>query len=256
MRIVSYNVNGIRAAIRKGLLDWLSQVQPDIFCIQETKAQSDQVDKALFEQLGFSHQYWHSALKKGYSGVAIFCKEKPKNVSYGMGIPDIDEQGRVIRGDFSKFSGMSLYLPSGTNLDRLQFKFDFMDSFATYIHHVKKNYPNLIICGDFNIGHQSIDIHDPVRNAKTSGFLPQEREWLTRFISLGFIDTFRYKNPESKDCYTWWSYRSRARARNKGWRIDYQMATASLHEIIIAAEILDKAVHSDHCPTLLDVLST
>ena len=253
MRILSYNVNGIRAALNKGLRDWLLSADADVFCIQETKARPDQVDAGAFEGLGFTHKYWHSAIKKGYSGVAIFSKEKPDYISYGMGDASIDAEGRVLRVDFSKFSVMSLYLPSGTNPARLQFKFDFMDRFLDYVNQLRKTHPNLIICGDFNICHRAIDIHDPVRNVNVSGFLPQERDWLSRFLASGFVDTFRHKNPDAKDRYSWWSYRAASRARNKGWRIDYQMATPSLISSIAEAEILDQAVHSDHCPTLLDI---
>ena len=246
MKIISYNVNGIRAAIKKGLLDWLKIEGPDLICIQETKANKDQVEANLINEAGYDH-FWYSAEKKGYSGVAIFTKIKPLNIEYGTGIDYMDKEGRVIRADFDKFSVISLYLPSGTNIERLGFKFKFMDDFKEYIHELNKVIPNLIISGDYNICHKEIDIHDPVRNKTVSGFLPEEREWLTSFMGNSFIDSFRYidKSPHS---YSWWSYRANSRSNNKGWRIDYIMVSDGLEENLVGAEILEKIYHSDHCP--------
>ena len=217
MKIISYNVNGIRAALKKGLADWLKQASPDVLCIQETKAMANQVDTSVFDDLGYKH-YWHSAQKKGYSGVAILTKEKVLNVNKGTGIEHIDFEGRVIRVDFKSVSVISLYLPSGTNINRLSYKFKFMDEFQNYIDNLKKKYPNLVICGDYNICHQAIDIHDPVRNKNVSGFLPEERKWIDKFMNRGFIDSFRYLNDKPNN-YSWWSYRANARENNKGWRI-------------------------------------
>ena len=252
MKIISYNVNGIRAAIKKGLVEWLSQASPDVFCVQETKAHQEQVDTAEIEALGYTYQYWFSAQKKGYSGVAIFSKVEPKNVAYGTGIEYMDNEGRNLRVDFEDFSVMSLYLPSGTNSARLDYKFKYMDDFLEYVSELRKDIPNMIICGDYNICHQAIDIHDPVRNKKVSGFLPEEREWLDNFINSGFIDTFRHFNNEPHN-YSWWSYRANARNNNKGWRIDYHLATKPMEDRLKRALILPEAKHSDHCPILVEL---
>ena len=252
MKIISYNVNGIRAAMTKGLVDWLKAANPDVFCVQETKAMKEQVDLAPFEELGYK-SYWHSAEKKGYSGVAIFSKIKPKHVEIGTGIDYIDREGRVIRLDFEGVSVISLYLPSGTNIDRLDFKMQFCYDFKAYINQLKTTHPNLVICGDYNICHEAIDIHDPIRNAKVSGFLPIEREWISGFMEdCKMIDSFRYfvKEPHH---YSWWTYRANARANNKGWRIDYNMVSDSLEQNMKRVAILPEAKHSDHCPILVEL---
>ena len=246
MKILSYNVNGIRAALNKGFADWLNAADPDVICLQETKAIEEQIDTALFEQLGYKH-FWHSAQKKGYSGVAILTKTNPINVQEGTGIEHMDIEGRVIRADFKNISVISLYLPSGTNLNRLEYKFKFMDDFQDYINSLKKNYPRLVICGDYNICHRAIDIHDPVRNKNVSGFLPEERQWIDTFINCGFVDSFRYLNPEPHQ-YSWWSYRANARINNKGWRIDYNLVSDNLKNNIKRAYLLPEVKHSDHCP--------
>ena len=251
MKLLSYNVNGIRAALNKGFAEWLKVSQADVICIQEIKALKEQVDTKVLEDLGY-HHFWFSAQKKGYSGVAIFSKIKPNKVEYGSGIDHMDFEGRIIRADFDKVSIMSLYLPSGTNIDRLEYKFKFMDEFQGYINELKKEYPNLIICGDYNICHEAIDIHDPVRNKKVSGFLPEERAWLDGFINSGFIDSFRLLNSEPHH-YSWWSYRANARNNNKGWRIDYALVSAPLKENIKRSFILPEAKHSDHCPVGLEL---
>lgn len=252
MKIISYNVNGIRAAMRKGFLDWLQQANPDVICIQETKANKDQVEVAEIEAAGYPYHYWFSAQKKGYSGVAIFSKIKPNHVEYGTGIESMDFEGRTIRLDFDELSVMSLYLPSGTNIARLEHKFEFMALFQQYVNNLKKEIPNLVICGDYNICHKAIDIHDPVRNKNVSGFLPVEREWIGGFIDSGFIDSFRHFNKEPHN-YTWWSYRANSRANNKGWRIDYNMVAKPLQENLKRAVILPNAMHSDHCPLLVEL---
>lgn len=251
MKILSYNVNGIRAAFNKGFIEWLKATDADVICIQETKALKEQVDTQLLDTLGY-HHYWFSAQKKGYSGVAIFSKIKPKNVSYGSGIEHMDFEGRIIRADFDAVSVMSLYLPSGTNSDRLGYKFQFMDDFQNYINQLKKEIPNLVICGDYNICHQAIDIHDPVRNKNVSGFLPEERAWLDAFINSGFIDSFRFLNTEPHQ-YSWWSYRANARNNNKGWRIDYALVSTPLKKNIGRSFLLPEAKHSDHCPVGLEL---
>ena len=252
MRIISYNVNGIRAAMTKGLIDWLKAANPDVLCVQETKALKEQVDTAPFEELGYQH-FWHSAEKKGYSGVAIFSKIKPNHVEIGTGIDYIDREGRVIRVDFDNVSVISLYLPSGTNIDRLDFKMQFCKDFKKYINQLKETHPNLVVCGDYNICHEAIDIHDPVRNAKVSGFLPIEREWIDGFMKdCLMIDSFRYFVQEPHH-YSWWTYRANARANNKGWRIDYIMVSKDLENKMNRAAILPEAKHSDHCPILLEL---
>ena len=251
MKIITYNVNGIRAAIKKGFVDWLNIESPDVICIQETKANKDQVDCSLIEDLGYK-TYWFSAQKKGYSGVAIFSKEEPNHIEYGSGIDYMDFEGRILRLDFDKVSIMSLYLPSGTNLDRLEFKFGFMNDFKDYIYALNKKIHNLVICGDYNICHKPIDIHDPIRNKNVSGFLPEERAWLDSFIGNNFIDSFRFVN-QSPYQYSWWSYRANSRANNKGWRIDYNIVSKPLEDKIQSASILNDIYHSDHCPVKLNL---
>lgn len=252
MKIISYNVNGIRAAITKGFLDWLQAANPDIICLQEIKAMESQIPTEEITTAGYPYQYYFSAQKKGYSGVAIFCKEKPNNVVYGTGIEYMDNEGRNLRVDFDTFSVMSLYLPSGTNIDRLDYKFQYMDDFQLYISELVKEIPNLIVAGDYNICHEAIDIHDPVRNAKVSGFLPEERAWLDGFMRSGFIDSFRMFNQEPHN-YSWWSYRANARNNNKGWRIDYHLASEPMRGRINRAVILPEAKHSDHCPIVIEI---
>ncbi|MEL0318810.1 MAG: exodeoxyribonuclease III [Flavobacteriaceae bacterium] len=251
MKLLSYNVNGIRAALGKGFASWLKATEADVICIQEIKALESQIDTTVFDELGY-HHYWFSAQKKGYSGVAILCKKKPTNIVYGSGIEHMDFEGRILRVDFDAVSIMSLYLPSGTNTARLDYKFQFMDEFQAYINQLKVSHPNLIICGDYNICHQPIDIHDPIRNKNTSGFLPEERAWLDQFMKSGFIDSFRLLNPEPHQ-YSWWSYRANARANNKGWRIDYALVSTPLKAQIKRSFILPEAKHSDHCPVGLEL---
>lgn len=252
MKIISYNVNGIRAAMRKGFIEWLQAADPDIICLQEIKANFDQVEIDKIEAAGYPYHYWFSAVKKGYSGVAILSKIKPNHVEYGTGIEYMDVEGRNLRLDFDSFSVMSLYMPSGTNIARLDHKFMYMDDFQEYIDALKEKIPNLILCGDYNICHKAIDIHDPIRNAKVSGFLPEERAWLDGFINSGFIDSFRHFNQDPHH-YTWWSYRANARNNNKGWRIDYNLVSESLEKNLKRAVILSDAVHSDHCPLLVEL---
>jgi exodeoxyribonuclease-3 len=252
MKIVSYNVNGIRAALKKGFLDWLQTVNPDVVCLQEIKAQEDQLELTLFEDAGYKYHYWYSAQKKGYSGVAILSKEKPDHVEFGTGIDYMDFEGRNIRADFNGVSIMSMYLPSGTNLDRLDFKFQYMADFQDYIDQLKETHPNLVILGDYNICHEAIDIHNPVGLKNTSGFLPAERAWIGNFMDNGFIDSFRVFNQEP-DHYTWWSYRANARNNNKGWRLDYALVSQALENRLKRSVILSEAKHSDHCPILIEL---
>ena len=246
MKIISYNVNGIRAAIKKGFAHWLKITNPDVICLQEIKAHKDQIDTNIFDELGY-YNYWFSAQKKGYSGVGILSKEKPNNVFYGTEIYSMDFEGRTIRLDFDEFSIISLYLPSGTNIQRLDFKFKFMEEFQNYINRLKVELPRLVISGDYNICHNAIDIHDPIRNKNVSGFLPEERLWFDNFIKNGFIDSFRIFNSEPHN-YSWWSYRANSRANNKGWRIDYNLVSEELFSNIESSFIMPDAFHSDHCP--------
>tara|TARA_R110002049_G_scaffold308916_1_gene514916 strand:+ start:440 stop:1204 length:765 start_codon:yes stop_codon:yes gene_type:complete len=252
MKIVSYNVNGIRAALNKGFIEWLTATDPDIICLQEIKALEEQLDLSLFEAAGYHYNYWYSAQKKGYSGVAILSKTEPDHIEYGTGIDYMDFEGRNLRVDFGDISVMSLYLPSGTNLDRLDFKLTYMADFQTYINELKQERPHLVICGDYNICHEAIDIHDPVRNKNVSGFLPVEREWIGNFMASGFIDSFRHFNKEPHN-YSWWSYRANARNNNKGWRLDYGMVSKPLENRLKRAVILAEAKHSDHCPILVEI---
>ncbi len=250
MKIISYNLNGIRAAINKGLVEWLKSEKPDIFCIQELKANKDQVDTKEIHELGYEC-YWLSAVKKGYSGVAIFSKIKPNHIEYGCGIEKYDFEGRVIRADYDTFSILSVYHPSGSSGDeRQEFKMEWLKDFYHYIENLKKTIPNLIISGDLNICHQAIDIHNPKSNANSSGFLPEERAWVDEFLSLGFHDTYRIFHPEPGK-YSWWSYRFNSREKNLGWRIDYHFVSDTIIHRIKDADILNSAEHSDHCPVSL-----
>lgn len=247
MKIISYNLNGIRSAISKGLLEWLHQEEPDVFCIQESKAQPEQIDVMQMQELGY-HSYIHSAEKKGYSGVCIFSKEEPDKVVAGMGIPRYDSEGRVLRADFGDITVVCVYIPSGTTGDiRQAVKMDFLEDFLVWVTNLRKERPNLIICGDYNICHKPIDINHPERQVGVSGFLPEEREWMDRWEASGLVDTFRMfdKSPEK---YSWWSYRFGARERNAGWRIDYAWITESLRNRVYNARIYNEVVHSDHCP--------
>lgn len=252
MKIISYNVNGIRAAITKGFIEWLTQANPDVICLQEIKATQEQIPTLELEAAGYPYQYYFSAQKKGYSGVAILCKTKPKHIEIGTGIDHMDFEGRNIRVDFDSVSVMSMYLPSGTNPERLEYKFKYMDEIADYLHELRKTIPNLVVCGDYNICHEAIDIHNPAGNKNTSGFLPEERAWLDNLMKSGFIDSFRHLNKEP-DHYSWWSYRANARNNNKGWRIDYCLATEPLKSKIERAYILPNAKHSDHCPVVVEL---
>jgi len=249
MRIVSYNVNGIRAAIKKGLIDWLKSYPIDVLCIQETKATPDDIDLELFTALGY-HVAWYPAQKKGYSGVAIFSKKKPNQIVYGSGYEMSDYEGRVIRIDIDDLTIVNCYFPSGTSGDERQnYKYQWLAEFNSWIENLKKERPNIIVAGDYNIAHCDIDIHDPKGNKKSSGFLPAEKAWMDQFIAAGWIDSYRHMNPTTTGAYSWWSQRfPSVRLNNKGWRIDYLCTTADLKNRIQSATILPMVKHSDHCP--------
>lgn len=253
MKIYSYNVNGIRAAMTKGFLSWLEESKADVVCLQETKAQTDQIPMIDFASMGYQC-YSFSAKKKGYSGVAILTKKEPNNVVYGMGVDKYDDEGRMIRVDFDNLSIASIYHPSGTSgQERQDFKMQWLKDFQTYALDLQKQKPALVLCGDYNICHQDIDIHDPKGNKNHSGFLPEEREWVSNFLASGFIDSFRYLHPTQKDAYSWWSYFFQSRAKNKGWRIDYCMVSKYIKDRILSAEIHPQAMQSDHCPVSVEI---
>lgn len=255
MRIITYNVNGIRAAIKKGFLDWLATGPADLVCVQETKAVRDNVDHTQFRKLGYD-DYWFSAQKKGYSGVAVFTRIRPDNVEYGNGMPAGDAEGRVIQMDFGDIRLINAYFPSGTSgEERQQFKYHWLDEFLAYLDKLKQKHPRLVLCGDYNIAHKEIDIHDPRGNKNSSGFLPEERAWMDKFYAGGWVDTFRQFHPEPHR-YTWWSQRfPSVRLQNKGWRIDYINVTGNLAGRLNDAQILPEVKHSDHCPVLLTLKS-
>ncbi len=254
MRIISYNTNGIRAAIKKGLLEWLQTNPADIICIQETKASKDDVNVEAIEALGFE-TFWFSAQKKGYSGVAIFTKIKPTYVEYGNKVEQSDFEGRIIRLDFNDVTLVNAYFPSGTSGDERQnYKYQWLNEMFDYLNQLKKTRKKIILTGDYNIAHTDIDIHDPKSNKKSSGFLPEEKEWMSKFLNSGWIDTFRYKNPETVGAYSWWSQRFPSmRLQNKGWRIDYFCVTETLKENIKNASIFPDLKHSDHCPIYVEL---
>lgn len=257
MKIISYNVNGLRSCFKKGWIDWLSTVNPDIICLQEIKTTEKEIEDSieLIKEKGYKYQYYFSAsAAKGRHGVAILSKHEPKNVTYGCGNEFYDGEGRVIRADFNDFSLISLYLPSGASGDtRQNVKNEFLVFFESYINNLKINFPNLIVAGDYNIAHLDSDIHNPEFTKPRSGFLDSERKWFTDVLNSGWIDTFRYFNAEEKDIYSWWDTRTRAKLTNKGWRIDYFLATESLKNKLEAAYITPDVDYSDHCPIYLEL---
>ncbi|MFA6056772.1 MAG: exodeoxyribonuclease III [Taibaiella sp.] len=252
MRIISYNVNGLRSAMTKGFVEWLATDPADVICLQEIKAHKENVDYAKIEALGYE-TFWYPAEKKGYSGVAIFTKRKPELVQLGNGLMQSDAEGRVIRADFGDVTLVNAYFPSGSSGEiRQEYKFQWLNEFFDYIYELKKTRPNLIITGDYNICHQPIDIHNPISNKDSSGFLPEERGWMDKWFESGFVDTFRYFNPHPHQ-YSWWSFRANSRANNKGWRIDYISVSKSLEQKLKDAAIYPDVKHSDHCPVYAEI---
>lgn len=249
MKILSYNLNGIRAAIKKGLVDFIQTENPDIVGFQELKANREDIDEKLFVDLGY-HCYWFSAEKKGYSGVGILTKVKPKEVMIGMGNDFFDKEGRTLIAVYDNFTLVNTYFPSGTSGDERQAaKYQFLDIYFEFIQKMQKQYSNLVVLGDYNIAHTEIDIHNPKTNQKTSGFLPEERQWMTKWFDGGMVDSFRYLHPDTLHAYTWWSARfPSVRLENKGWRIDYISVSDPLKTELKEAFILPNAKHSDHCP--------
>ncbi len=233
-------------------MDWLVKEKPDVIGLQEVKAELSQINPSVFEDLGYEI-FWYPAVKKGYSGVAILTKIKPKSVKYGMGLSKYDDEGRILQVDFEDFSFISSYFPSGTTGDiRQGFKYEFLDDIYGYMQDLRKTHPKLILSGDYNICHKPIDIHNPISNKNSSGFLPEERAWMDKFTTSGFVDSFRKFNSDPHN-YTWWSYRAGSRAKNLGWRIDYHMVTEEMQDKLKSSLILPDAMHSDHCPITIEV---
>lgn len=249
MKLISWNVNGLRACVGKGFLDYFKEQQADIFCLQETKLQEGQIGL----ELDGYHQYWNYAEKKGYSGTAIFTKEKPISVHYGIGIEEHDKEGRVITLEFEKFYMITVYTPnSQEKLARLDYRMKWEEDFKNYLLELDKKKP-VIVCGDLNVAHKEIDLKNPKTNRKNAGFSDEEREKMTKLLESGFVDSFRYFYPNKTDIYSWWSYRFSARAKNAGWRIDYFLVSDRIKENMKGAEIHTEILGSDHCPVLLNI---
>lgn len=251
MKIISWNVNGIRACYKKGLVDFVKLESPDIFCVQETKAHIDQVEQEA-RCLGKTHYYWSSAVRKGYSGVATFVDQEPQLVSYNFDEKlEYENEGRIVMTDHGRFDLYNIYFPNGGSGDvRHEFKQKFLRELNEHLKKKLATGREVIVVGDYNVAHREIDVYDPVRLSKESGFLPEEREWFRQFLDLGFVDTFRHFHPEEKDRYSWWSYRELARISNRGWRIDYICVSKGLQKFLKSADILDQVQGSDHCPVV------
>jgi len=254
MKIVSWNVNGIRALYKKGDWNWLVEESPDIFCLQETKAHPDQLSGDLKKPRGYWSYFDHSKLKKGYSGVAIYSKKEPEKVEEGMGVPEFDQEGRLLAAYYKDFVLLNVYFPNGGGgPDRLKYKLKFYDIFLKYIEKLRKGGRKVIFCGDVNTAHNEIDLARPKANEKNTGFLPEERAWLDKVIKKGYVDIWRELNPEKKDSYTYWDMKTFARERNVGWRIDYFFISPDLREKVKSATIEEDVLGSDHCPITLEI---
>lgn len=253
MRLVSWNVNGFRSAVRNGFWEWLAADAPDVLCLQETRIPLEQLTEAMRHPAGY-HTYWHCAERKGYSGVATYCREQPLNVRQGFGQARFDIEGRVLITERQGFTLVNAYFPSGKrDLGRVAYKLDFYEAFLRYCSALRAEGHRLVICGDLNTAHQSIDLAHPGQNKRTSGFLPEEREALTRWLDEGFVDVFRHLHPDARE-YTWWSYLFDARSRNVGWRIDYFLVAEELLSHVHGASIRSDVLGSDHCPVELDLV--
>ena len=253
MKLISWNVNGLRAVINKGFKDFFKEVDADIFSIQETKMQEAQLDETILQIFEGYNAYWNSAEKKGYSGTAIFTKQKPLNVTYGIGKEEHDKEGRVITLEFEKFYMVNIYTPnSKRELERLDYRQIWEDEIRAYLLDLSTKKP-VVMCGDLNVAHNEIDLKNPKTNRKNAGFTDEERAKMTELLNAGFIDTFRYKYPEVEGKYSWWSYMFHAREKNAGWRIDYFIVSENLKDKIEDAKILDDIFGSDHCPIELDL---
>lgn len=253
MKLISWNVNGLRAVVNKGFKEFFKEIDADIFCIQETKMQEAQLDENILEIFEGYNAYWNSAEKKGYSGTAIFTKQKPLNVTYGIGKEEHDKEGRVITLEFEKFYIVNIYTPnSKRELERLDYRQLWEDEIRAYLLKLKENKP-VVMCGDLNVAHTEIDLKNPKTNRKNAGFTDEERAKMTELLNAGFVDTFRYKYPEVEGKYSWWSYMFHAREKNAGWRIDYFIVSENLKDKIEDAKILDNIYGSDHCPVELDL---
>ncbi len=252
IKIYSWNVNGIRAVLKKGFWDWFHEVSPDVLCLQETKAQPDNLTDDILQPDGY-HAVWNSAERKGYSGVVTFSKKKPGSVALGLGIEKFDTEGRVIRTEHNGFDLLNVYFPNGTSgPERLQYKMEFYDAFLDHCESLRKQGKKLIITGDVNTAHKEIDLKNPKSNKKNSGFLPEERAWVDKLVAHGYVDSLRLFRPEP-DQYTWWTYRANARQRNIGWRIDYFFVTEDLVKQVKDSFITPEIMGSDHCPIGLDI---
>lgn len=248
IKLATWNVNGIRASYEKGLSAFILQEKPDILCLQETKAHKEQVNPTL-QSLGYSFNYWSSAERKGYSGVATFLNEEPVKVLTTLDNPDYEKEGRIIWSQHSEFDLYNIYFPNGgSGEERHNFKQKFLKELLNHLKFEMRKGKQIILVGDYNVAHQEMDVHDPVRLSKESGFLPEERDWFASLLKAGFVDCFRFLHPNKKDAYSWWSYREMARMRNRGWRIDYICMTSGLTDNLKACEILNQQVGSDHCP--------
>ena len=250
MKFVSWNVNGLRAIVGKGFLDYFDKEDADFFCLQETKLQEGQIELPISDKY---YQYWNYAIKKGYSGTAIFSKHKPLKVSYGIGIEKHDNEGRVITLEFDKFYLVNVYTPnSQTELARLDYRMEWEEDFREYLVNLDKN-KGVVLCGDLNVAHKEIDLKNPKTNRNNPGFTDEERDKMSFLLNSGFIDSFRYFHPNTEGMYSWWSYRFKAREKNTGWRIDYFIVSEKLKAILVEAQIMSEILGSDHCPVLLKI---
>lgn len=252
MKLVTWNVNGIRACAKKGLMEFIDDHCPDILCLQETKAHIDQVEEDL-KKLGYQHSYWSSAVRKGYSGVASFSDIQPEKVTKGIDIPEYDSEGRFVISRYPQFDLYNIYFPNGGSGEpRHLFKQAFLKELNAHLKKQLSQKRSIVVVGDYNVAHTTMDVHDPVRLSKESGFLPEERQWFDEFLALGFVDTFRHFHPDKKDQYSWWSYRELARVNNRGWRIDYICVSQDLQKNLKSADILMGVEGSDHCPVVVE----